>query len=392
MIKVFTQLKMIAQGVPSVTIKTNNYKQMKKLILIRCFMLATLLMPLIVNAQFTDTKEINKTYPVLPETQIEIQNKYGKIEIRTWDKDSVAFNIKIRVEEKKLSKLEESIRDIDFDITNSEHYLIVRTDVEKNKSSLGKEINRFKETLLQSEGNIQVDYIVFMPNSNRLKLENKFGDIYIGDYNGEININLSNGNLKAHNFENQIDLTLNFADASINSIKRGRLECNFSELFIRDAESVRIQSKSTEFEFEQISNLDANSRRDKFRIRRADIIEARSSFTSFRLNEITDRINIRSEYGNIDIDKITPDFNNINLESKSMDINIYFEPETAFNFEIVNTKSDVDYSSNFEIVDTEITDEKDGSTKLKGYYGEKSDSAPKLYIRANSGTINLRSN
>ncbi len=365
---------------------------MKKLKQIRYFLVAVVFMPLLATAQFTDTKEINKTFKILPETQIEILNKYGKIEIKTWEKDSVAFNIKIRVEEKKLSKLEESIRGIDFDITNSEHYLIVRTDVEKNKSSLTKELIRFKETLLKSDGNIQVDYTVWMPNSNRLKIENKFGDIYIGDYKGEINIDLSNGNLKAHNFDKQIDLILNFADASINYIKQGRLECNFSDLFIRDAETLRINSKSTEFEFENILNLDADSRRDKFRIRQIELLEARSSFSSFRLNEIIDRINLRSEYGDIDINKVASDFSNMNIESKSMDINIYFDPKTNFNFDITNTKSEVDYSSAFKVVDTEILDEKENTTQEKGYFGEKTEDATRLFIKANSGSINLRSN
>ncbi|MCY1720324.1 hypothetical protein OU798_08215 [Prolixibacteraceae bacterium Z1-6] len=365
---------------------------MKKLRLIRYFILAAFIMPLLATAQFTDTKEIYKTYAVLPETQIEILNKYGKIEIKTWDKDSVTFNIKIRVEEKKLSKLEESIRGIDFDITNSDHYLIVRTDVAKNKSSLSKEFNRFKETLLKSDGNIQVDYLVWMPESNRLKIENKFGDIYIGDYKGETDINLSNGNLKAHNFESQLNMTLNFANASLNSIKKGRLDCNFSELFIRNAETLRITSKSTEFEFAEIQNLDADSRRDRFRIRHADNVEVRSSFSSFRINDITDKINLRSEYGDIDIDKVAPGFNSMNIESKSMDINIYFEPETSFNFEITNTKANFDYSSNFEIVDTETFGDKDITTIVKGYFKEKSESTPKLLIKANSGTINLRSN
>lgn len=58
------------------------------------------LVPLMVNAQFTDTKEIRKSYAITPETQIEITNKYGKIDFKSWDKDSVKFQINIRVEEK----------------------------------------------------------------------------------------------------------------------------------------------------------------------------------------------------------------------------------------------------------------------------------------------------
>ncbi|MDX1284917.1 MAG: DUF4097 family beta strand repeat-containing protein, partial [Draconibacterium sp.] len=313
---------------------------MRRLKMIWYFVFTCWLMPNLAIAQFTETKEMTKHFKVTPETQIEISNKYGKVEINTWDKDSVVIEIKIRVEEKKLSKLEQSIKNIDFNITDSQHYLIVRTDVEKNKTGLGREITRFKESLLSSDGNIQVDYTVWMPDKNELKVENKFGDIFIGDYLGEVEINLSNGNLKAHDFEGDLSLILNFADATINSVAKGRLDCNFSELYVKKAESLRIKSKSTDFEFGELKDLNAESRRDKFRIRIADLVDARSSFTNFRINELTDRLNIRSEYGDIEVEETAQDFSNINIESKSTDINLYFNESSNFNFEIIHTKSD----------------------------------------------------
>ncbi|WP_297088567.1 DUF4097 family beta strand repeat-containing protein [uncultured Draconibacterium sp.] len=352
--------------------------------------LIVIMVPFCVSAQFTDTREITKTYRITPETQIEISNKYGKIDIKNWDKDSVRFRISIRVEEKKLSKLEESIDGIDFDITNSEHYLIVRTAVEKNRSTLGREIKKFKETLLSSDGNVQVDYTVWMPDSNRLKVDNKFGDIYIGDYKGEADITLSNGNLKAHNFINTLNLTLNFADASVNSISKGRLDCNFSELFVRNMGTVRIQSKSTEFELQKVENLSANSRRDKFRIRQIELLDARSSFTSFRINELADRIKIQAEYGDIELEKTAADFSNVNIESKSTDINLYFSRESAFSYNLKNTKAEVDLGPDFIIVKEEMLDEKEKEMLITGYFGKQAESPEKLRINANSGNINIR--
>ena len=351
--------------------------------------LLILLVPSFAKAQFTDTKEIRKTFAVLPETQVEITNKYGKIDLKTWDKDSVKFLINIRVEEKKLSKLEESIDEIDFEISNSEHYLIVRTMVEKNKSALGKEIKKFKETLLSSDGNIQVDYTVWMPDSNRLKMDNKFGDIYIGDFKGEADITLSNGNMKAHDFKN-INLTLNFADATINNIKKGRLDCNFSDLYVKEMGSIHLQSKSTEFELEKVETLTASSRRDKFRIRQIELLDARSSFTTFRINEVTDRAKFQAEYGDIEIEKTATDFSSVNIESKSTDINLYFNGETQFSFDIKQVKAEVDLGQDFVVDKEEMLDEKESEIRMTGHFGDEPKAAEKLYINANSGNISIR--
>nr|WP_321358502.1 DUF4097 family beta strand repeat-containing protein [uncultured Draconibacterium sp.] len=351
--------------------------------------LLVFLAPLLVNAQFTDTKEIRKSYAITPETQIEITNKYGKIDFKNWDKDSVKFLINIRVEEKKLSKLEESIEEIDFDITNSEHYLIVRTVVEKNKSTLGREIKKFKETLLNSDGNIQVDYTVWLPDSNRLKVDNKFGDIYIGDYKGEADITLSNGNMKAHDFRN-LNLTLNFADATINKIEKGRLDCNFSELYVKELGTIHLQSKSTEFELQKVESLSASSRRDKFRIRQIELLDAQSSFTTFRITKLTDRAKIQSEYGDVEIEGTVADFSGVNIESRSTDINLYFNSKSAFSFNIQHTKADLSLDTDFTVKKQDTLDEKENEIKIIGHFGETPNPTEKLTLRANSGNINLR--
>lgn len=361
-----------------------------KLILI--FVLGIWLIPGVANGQFTETKEIQKQFKVSPETRIEITNKYGKVELNTWDKDSVVIEIKIRVEEKKLSKLEKSIDAIDFDFTHNQHFLIAKTIVDQNKSGLGKEILKFKETVLQSDGNMQIDYTVWLPAANDLNIDNKFGDIFIGDYQGDVKLNLSNGNLKSHNFEGKLELTLSFADATINTINTAILDCNFSELYIKKAESLRIKSKSTKFEILEIKDLDAESRRDNFRIRLIDMLEAKGSFSNFRINELTDRINLKVDYGDLDIEETSADFSNIYIESKSTDINLYFDETSEFDFEITHTKTELDFCSEIEIEEENTIDEKEKKMKLFGYFGGKNDNKTKLNIKAESGEINILSN
>ena len=353
-------------------------------------MLAVCLLPVWAGAQFSDTRELVKRFAVSPETQIEIANKYGKIEVNTWDKDSAVFEISIRVEEKKLSKLEEAIRNIEFDITDSQNYLIVRTEVEKNLSGFAKEIKRFKETLLSSDGNMQVDYTVWIPDSNRLKIENKYGDVYIGDYKGEVSIDLSNGNLKANNFEKNFELVLNFGDATINAINNGRLDCNFSELYLKKAASLRINSRSTEFDIQEINDLNADSRRDQYKIQQIDLLDVKSSFSTFRVNELSDRVNIRAEYGDLEVDHISDDFSNIFVQTKSTDISLYFSSETNFNFEISHSKAELSLSDKVTTKSEEVSED-EKTTTIKGSYGKETKGAEKLNITAESGSIDIRS-
>jgi hypothetical protein len=107
----------------------------KKIVFVAGFIL---MIPLFVLAQFTESKQISKRYKISPETRIEITNKYGNIKINTWEKDSVVFDIKIKVEDKKLSRLEKQISGIDFDFINSQHFIIAVQKLEKTAVLLKK--------------------------------------------------------------------------------------------------------------------------------------------------------------------------------------------------------------------------------------------------------------
>lgn len=346
------------------------------------------MIPVVVLAQFTETKQINRRFKVTPETRIEITNKYGKIKINTWEKDSIVFDIKIKVEDKKLSKLEKLIGEVDFDFVNSLHYVTAHTKVGENRSGLEKEVLNFKETVLQSDGKIEIDYTVWMPETNQLKVENKFGDIYIDDYLGDIEIALSNGNLKAHDFSGKTNLKLSFADATVNQLKTGRLDCNYSEVYIKKANKLQVTSKSSDFEINELDELNTDSRRDKFRIQSIGILTAKGSFTNYRINEITESLNVKTEYGDLDAEQVSPDFKSVFIESKSTDLNLYFSEKDEFGFEITHTKSETSFCRKMDIKKEEVLDEKEKKISLTGSFGSGA-KTQSLIINAVGGSINI---
>jgi hypothetical protein len=350
--------------------------------------LIILMIPMLANAQFTETKQINKRFKATRETRIEITNKYGKIKIDTWDKDSVVFTIKIRVEDKKLSKLEKLIEDVEIDFTGSQHFIIARTKVGENRSGLEKEILNLKESVFQSDGKIEIDYTVWIPKSNQLKVENKFGDIYIDDYLGDVEINLSNGNLKSHDFSGKTKLNLSFGDATINKMKSGTLDCNYSEIYIKEADKLQITSKSSEFEITEIKEINTESRRDKFRIHLIDNLTASGSFANYRITELNSTLNLKSEYGDLDIEKVAPGFKSVYIESKSMDINLGFSEKSEFGFDITYVKTETNFSSKVKVKNEKVLDEKEKKIQLTGNFGTNQKPA-KLFINTAGGGINI---
>lgn len=344
------------------------------------------------KAQFTETREFEKRFKIESDTRIEITNKYGRIDVFTWKKDSVYFKVEMKVEEKKLSKLEKTLDGIDFDFSNSPHYLIARTIVGENQTSLSKEFIKFKETLLQTDGNVTIDYKVYLPENHEVNIENKFGDILMDNYNGKLDINLSNGKLRAKTLTGKLTLNLNFADATIGNIENGRLYTNYSDMYIKQSDQLRIDSKSSTIEILETQTLDIESRRDKYRIRLIDEIEANGNFSHFILNNLNKKAKFRTSFGDIDMENIDPKFENIYIESKSTDMNLYFDLDSNFNFEVTESKTQLDFDREIKVNDSTELDSKEKKNRHKCTFGEKTTGSEKLIINSVSGEINILSN
>ena len=135
-------------------------------------------------------------------------------------------------------------------ICNSQHYLIVKTQIDKYRSQVESELLKFKETILQTNGSIRIDLVVWLPDNRELRLENKFGDIVMGDYLGETQINLSNGKLRCGELPKRASLNLSFADATVNHISNGRIISNYSDVILRNSGTLRFESKSSTIEIQ----------------------------------------------------------------------------------------------------------------------------------------------
>jgi hypothetical protein len=349
-----------------------------------------ILMGLASRAQFTETKEFVKRFAIQPETRIDITNKYGKIELNTWDKDSVVIRFKMEINEKKPDKLAKTLDNLDFDISNSQHYLIVRTQVDKNRSQIENEFLKFKETILQTNGSIRIDMSVWLPDNRELRLENKFGDIIMGDYKGETQITLSNGKLKTGDLPKRSSMNLSFADAQITNLPNARIISNYSDIVIKNSGILRFESKSSTIEIMSAEDLSIDSRRDKFRIRLADKLDATSNFSQFRISELKDKANMRLSYGSLEMEKILTSFSSIYIESRSADVNLYFNPEAKFNYEITESKTELKLGREIKEEDKEVLDPKENKVRHSGYFGKKM-KENQLIINAVGGETNVLS-
>ncbi len=326
----------------------------------------------------TYSERIVKKFNVKSSSSVEVTNKYGKIHVITWNKDSVKVIIDFRIKtnnEKKMAKYKDNIK---FDFVKTDNYLIAKTLIRNSKGAFSEFVDQFIPS-----NQVTINYLVYMPKNATAKIENKFGDVYLDDFYGNLTLILSNGNLKANDLSGQTSLRLSSADGVINTVNRGKLYVSYSDLHIRNSTRLNIESRSSRVNLGEGKYLKINSRRDKYYISKASEIYGDSYFSDFTIHYLTKEINYSLRYGDITFDKISKRFSFINLISEYTDIGMIFEKGVSYDLDITH-HADVhlNYPQDITKLQSKKIDQENNQIMKFGRVGSDVDAKAKVKIHA----------
>lgn len=342
----------------------------------------------ILCAQVTDTKKIEKSFFVDKSTIVDISNKYGDVTVETWDVDSIQVVITCDVSEKNWERLDEKMDEINFELTQSGHYVVVNTIIGEKRNLLLKELNRVKETIGVGESTVEINMKIMLPDNLDVRIKNKYGNIYIDDYKGDVTVDLSNGKLKAHNLTGYANVKISFGDGIVQNIDTGSLEIYYSDFNLSSSRNLRIKSKTSDITITEVKKLLVNSSRDDYRIRMIGNFESQSNWTDFSINEFMHKSDINMNYGDLTIERIYPSMEGITVDAKSTDINLYLDNDLNVNFDIISNQ-DLDLPMEATIDSTEAINEKNRIMRFMGRTGDTEKAKPKIILNTSDADISI---
>ncbi len=330
----------------------------------------------------TFSEDLSRSFRVRNTTTIEVENKYGTIHLVPWKKDSVKFDIHYEISTSSESKLKKLKSMIEFNFVNTEFYVSAKTDFgTRSRNSIFTELFDMASYLIPTD-KIIVNYKVYVPAQASVKLSNKFGDIYVDDVAGNINIDLSNGDLKASKLTGRAEITINSGDASINYLEDADLIIRYSDFQIKNANQLNIDSRSSKIYIDNAQYLKAVSGRDKYYIRKTSELFGNSYFSDLNVDELTNELSYSMEYGNLNMENIPKGFSYLNVDSEYTDIDMVFSKEASFEIDIThNPDVSLHYPSDFPKLEEKKIGEEDSQILTYGKVG-KSPSESKVTINA----------
>lgn len=282
----------------------------------------------------SESRNYIKTVPVGKETTLEVSNKYGTIQITPWSKDSACIRAEIKAYGKDQSKLSKMFEGIKVNITDSRYIVRAQTEFTSGINSLFENFKGMTNKIISYDSRLEINYYISVPEYLNLRIDNKYGDVYVENTSGEFRISISNGSFKANSLGKNSSVNMNFCDATINSILSGNLDATFSDVTIETSEDLTINSVSSKFDIKKAGIIRGESRRDKFYLDEISSLHFTSYFTDFRIGNVWKELDLNARYGDINATLIDKGFESVNINSGYADISLSFDPSSSYNLDI----------------------------------------------------------
>jgi hypothetical protein len=287
---------------------------------------------------YTENKNMVKRYKVYPNSTLDISNKYGKIEIVTWDKDSAVIETFLTIQTSSPSRMMKLRNTIDFDFSVTNHYIVAKTVFQTSGNNLIKGIKNLAESIVYSGNEVKIDYIVTIPKSINLRVNNKYGDVYADDLDGDIKLVIANGGLKANNLTGSLNIDLSFGDGTVNRIDKGHLTLSYADFTLKEANQLTLDSKSSKINIDNVESLRIQSRHDKLQLGTVKFLAGETDFCHILINKLIEELNLNAKFGSISADNISKSFSFININSELTDMSLFFERGSMFQYDITYHK------------------------------------------------------
>jgi hypothetical protein len=283
------------------------------------------------------SKSIDRSFAVSDGLNIEITNKYGSVIIDTWDQNEVALKIEILAYGKDESSAEGLMERVEFDFKYTNDFLGIESVFDRKKSffrDLMYAVGDYSASLL-SKHKLQINYELTIPESiGAVSIDNKFGDVHLGDVEGKVDLTIAHGDLRGSNFNDFSSLHASYGKVRIKKINEADVSLKGAELDVEFAGKLNLSTSSSSVTIGEVLVVDLESTNDEIQIASVRDISGSANFSDISISYLTETCRIDQNYGSMHVKHLQGSFRSMKLHGKSTDYRITISDAANFDSKI----------------------------------------------------------
>ncbi len=360
----------------------------------KCSLLVILFIPFLAMAGKDNPsveKKISKEFAIKTDGRVELDNKYGNIDVAIGPGNQVKLDIVITVSAGSERKAQEALDRIAIMLDEGNNRVSARTEIET--------LTGWTSWFNIGNTSIEVNYHVIVPADVFLDLTNRYGNIYVETTNRDLNIDLGYGDIRLGDVNGKLKLDMAYSEGTLSQIHDGDLELSYSDLEMEDGKNVVIEMKNTDLQsgtFDvlkmvssycdwqavSVSDLDYTGKYDDVKVDHVNKINAETAFTGISIADLTQEGIFEMRYGELKLEQIHKGFSTINLNTSYTGVKLDFMGDASYTVD-----ADVNYCEirHSDLKITESIDKTTGAT-LKASRGSGGGT---IYARMNYGDLSI---
>lgn len=279
------------------------------------------------NMDYSQKKEITKSFPASKNTTLSVNNRFGNIVLEHWEKHEVEIRVVIESKADNLRTAESNLGKVSVKINKEGHTIEAITQMSNLKQS--------------DNERVRVDYTLLIPSDIKLNLEQQFGNITLPErHRGISSFTIKFGNIVGGNFTAPISIDSQFSNITLGNLSNVEMELKHSEkVIIANAENVNVECQFSNLKVGNLQNIKLNERHSNIEIKscnhvtmdvqHSEIIIDRLK-TSAEIESLShSTLEIKDLSGDFDFLKATASFGNVKLKLPSS-ASFLLEANTSF--------------------------------------------------------------
>ncbi|GAB4128992.1 MAG: hypothetical protein OHK0045_06830 [Raineya sp.] len=273
------------------------------------------------QAQEEARKSMQKSFSATGNS-LKVANKFGKVHINTNRSKQINVKIEIIVRASSKEKAEEILNAISIANTQSSGLISFETLFEKS-------IEKKRTT------SIEVNYTIDIPETSPLEVSNKFGNIYLADFSGQLKLKNIYGSTKTEKIKGNSEkyIEVKFGNADISYLEKGTIYIAYGKYNIFGGKEVTLKSAYSNGEVGEITDLQLKNAYGDIEIDKVDNISGESHYGKFRLKNLYTSLTMKGAYNStFKIEGISKSCQNIDINMKYTSSLLSFREDAGCQF------------------------------------------------------------
>ncbi len=342
------------------------------------------------------TKTIKEDFSITSDGLVKLNNKFGKINVKTWNENRVAITVDISVHANSEAEAQKTFDRIAINFSNTASEVTATTKIESQGGN-------WSWWRVNKSSSFDINYEVMMPASANLSLSMAHGNAYAEAITGSAKIDVKHGNFRLDGVAGPLEVQLAHGDGTVNRAADAQLNIRHSKLLIKEAGKIELEARHSSIDIDKALDIQANSshnhfdlgtiqgltnegQHDNIDLKSASNLQIKARYSDLVIGHLEKKGTFELGFGGATIQLLSKDFSLIKFNGHHSDLKVQIEEGGQYQLDIEGTHAHFAYPD-----EVTVTVEKDKHFKqeLKGHTGTAA-SGGSIQAKIEHGSAKIR--